>query len=135
MNACVWAGAVLFMTLSDQLTRHKLGYLYFPNWTAVVILAVVTLLVAISCIEYSVLISARVSDVRAAQQLATLAALPYAAIYVMTEIGQSDAAGVRQLRSARLPLRHPVADVAVVVSGSPQVGERRRRGALLRGKG
>jgi ABC-2 type transport system permease protein len=85
--AAIWAGAVLFMALCDQLTRHTLGHLYFPNATAVVILAAITPLAAILSVELSVLISARVSDVRAAQQLGALAVLPFAAIYVMTEIG------------------------------------------------
>lgn len=85
--AAIWAGAVLFMALCDQLTRHTLGRLYFPNGTAVVILAAITPLAALLSVELSVLISARVSDVRAAQQLGALAVLPFAAIYVMTEIG------------------------------------------------
>jgi ABC-2 type transport system permease protein len=75
------------MALCDQLTRHTLGHLYFPNATAVLILAAVTPLAALLSVELSVLISARVSDVRAAQQLGALAVLPFAAIYVMTEIG------------------------------------------------
>lgn len=43
--------------------------------------------VAILCVELSVLISARVSDVRAAQQLAGLFMLPVMALYVMSVIG------------------------------------------------
>lgn len=65
--AAVWAGAVLFMALSDQETHPKLGYLYFPNGTAIMIVAVLAPLTAILSVGYSVVISARVSDVRAAQ--------------------------------------------------------------------
>jgi ABC-2 type transport system permease protein len=82
-----WAGSVLFMALCDQLTRHRLGHPYFPNATAAVILAVVMPLAAILSVEFSVLVSARVSDVRAAQQFGALAVLPFGAVYVMLEIG------------------------------------------------
>ncbi|HEX6472102.1 MAG TPA: hypothetical protein VF069_23625 [Streptosporangiaceae bacterium] len=85
--AATWGGAVLFMAMSDHLTRHRLGHLYFPNGTAAMILAVVVPLAAILSVELSVLVSARVSDVRAAQQFGALAVLPFAAVYLMLEIG------------------------------------------------
>jgi ABC-2 type transport system permease protein len=85
--AAIWAGATVFMALCDEFTRHKLGYLYFPNATAIVILGVLAPLAAMLCVELSVLISARVSDIRAAQQLGMLAVLPFTALYVLTVIG------------------------------------------------
>src|SRR5262249_58417232 len=68
--AAIWIGGVVFMALSDQETRAKLGHPYFPNGTAILILAVIVPLMAILSVEYSVLVSARASDVRAAQQAA-----------------------------------------------------------------
>lgn len=52
-----------------------------------VILLLVTPLASILCVELNVIISAKVNDVRAAQQLGGLVALPFAAIYVSGEIG------------------------------------------------
>lgn len=42
----IWAGSLVFMTLTDQFTRPKLGHLYFPNGTATFILAVIAPLAA-----------------------------------------------------------------------------------------
>lgn len=83
----IYAGATIFMALTDQLTYMKLGYLYFPNWSIGVILLLVAPLAAILCVELNVIISARVNDVRAAQQFGGLVALPFAGIYVSGEIG------------------------------------------------
>ena len=85
--AAIWAGAVAFMALSDQETHARLGHLYFPNGTAILILAVIVPLMAILSVEYSVLVSARASDVRAAQQAGILVVLPSMALYVTTEVG------------------------------------------------
>jgi ABC-2 type transport system permease protein len=85
--AAIYAGVVVFMALCDLATGQRLSRLYFPNWTAAVILLVVVPLTAAMCVEFNVVISARVSDVRAAQQLGALAVVPFAAIYVGSEIG------------------------------------------------
>jgi ABC-2 type transport system permease protein len=85
--AAIWAGGAVFMALSDQEARARLGHLYFPNATAVVILAVIVPLMTILSVEYSVLVSARASDVRAAQQAGILVVLPSMAVYVTAEVG------------------------------------------------
>ena len=85
--AAIYAGVAVFMTLCDLATHQLLGRLYFPNWTAAVILVVVVPLSAAMCVEFNVVISARVGDVRAAQQLGALAVIPFAATYVGSEIG------------------------------------------------
>lgn len=84
--AAIYAGAIVFMALCERLTYDTLGRLYFPNWTSAVILGVVTPLAAILSIEFSMLISARATDVRAVQQFGALAVLPFAGIYVAAEI-------------------------------------------------
>jgi len=81
-----YAGAVIFMVLMDAVTSTKLGYVYFPNWTVAVILLITVPLISILSTEFNVIISARVSDVRAAQQFGALIVLPLVAIYIATEI-------------------------------------------------
>ena len=83
----IWIGAAVFMTLTDRLARHTLGRLYFPNPTSLLILLVVCPLAALLVVEFDVVVSGRVSDVRAAQQIGGLAVLPFGAVYVTAEIG------------------------------------------------
>ena len=113
--AAIYAGAVLFMALSDAFAYGTLGYLYFPNWTAAVIFVVMTPLAAILCIEFNILISARVSDIRAAQQLGALAVLPLAAIYL---------AGELNVLALDLPTLGIISGALVVVDGGLFVASR-----------
>jgi ABC-2 type transport system permease protein len=83
----IYAGSVIFMVLMDALTSARLGYLFFPNWTMAVILLLTVPLITILSIEFNVIISARVSDIRAAQQLGALILLPLGGIYVASEVG------------------------------------------------
>jgi ABC-2 type transport system permease protein len=78
----MWAGMLVLMTYCDVLTRGTLGYLYFPNWMAAVAVFGVAPLLAILAVGFSVLCSARVSEVRTAQQLGALAAIPGLGLYV-----------------------------------------------------
>jgi ABC-type Na+ efflux pump permease subunit len=82
----VYIGATVFMILSDILTYGNLGYPYYPNWTVALILLVVTPLTVIFSVELNVLVSARVNDVRTASQIGGLIVLPFAGIYVLSEI-------------------------------------------------
>jgi ABC-2 type transport system permease protein len=83
----IYAGALVFMALIDRVTYDKLGYLYFPNWGIGVILLIIVPLASMLCVELNVVLSARVNDVRAVQQLGGLAVLPFAGLYVASEIG------------------------------------------------
>jgi ABC-2 type transport system ATP-binding protein len=83
----IWIGMIIFMGLMDSFTVGVLGYLYYPNWIIAVIMLLLVPLSAIASVELSVIISARVSDVRSAQQLGSLLVFPFAAIYVLSEIG------------------------------------------------
>jgi ABC-2 type transport system permease protein len=78
----IWAGMVILMAYCDAVTRATLGYLYFPNWMAVLTVFGVAPLLAVMAVGFSVLWSARVSDVRTAQQLSALAAVPGAGLYI-----------------------------------------------------
>lgn len=80
-------GAVVFMGYVDALSYSELGYLYFPNWAVGVFLGLATPLACLMAVEANVLISSRVSDVRAAQQAGGVLSLPFAGIYVAAEIG------------------------------------------------
>ena len=84
--AAIYARAIVFMALCDRVAYDTLGQPYFLNWTATFIIGVVTPLAAILCIEINILISARATDVRAAQQLGALTVLPFAAICVAAKI-------------------------------------------------
>lgn len=82
-----WAGAVLFMIGADWQTRSSPGVTTLPNSTAWVILALVIPLTALASVLVSVLVSVRATDVRSAQQVSALIVLPFAGIYVTSEIG------------------------------------------------
>ena len=57
------------MALMDLVTRSKLGYYYFPNGNTAIILFLMVPLAVIMSVEWNVVVSSRVSDVRTAQQL------------------------------------------------------------------
>ncbi len=82
----ILGGATLFMVLIDLVTRDTLGYLFFPNWNEGIVLFLMVPIAAIMSVEWNVIISSRVSDVRIAQQLGALLALPLGGIYVSGEI-------------------------------------------------
>jgi len=79
-------GAGVFMGAIDALSRPQLGYFYYPNWSIAVFLLLVAPLACLFSVEVNVLISAQVSDVRAAQQFGGLLVLPFAGLYVLGEI-------------------------------------------------
>ncbi len=81
-----WVSGCLFMALCDALTEHTVGRTFFPNTVAVTILFAVCPLAALMAVMFDVIASSRVTDVRAAQQLGSLTALPFFAIYLTSEI-------------------------------------------------
>ena len=78
----MWAGMITLMTLCDVSTHAVLGYLYFPNWLAAVTVFGLAPLLGIMAVAFSVLMSARVSEVRTAQQLGALTAIPGVVLYI-----------------------------------------------------
>jgi ABC-2 type transport system permease protein len=86
--AAIWAASALFMGLIDLESRAALGYLYYPNWGMAVTLLVLSPMACLLAIEISVLISARVTDVRSAQQYSGIVFLPFVFLYIFGEIGQ-----------------------------------------------
>ncbi len=85
--AAIWASSTIFMGLMDLETHAELGYLYYPNASIALIVFVVTPLVALFAVEVSVLVSARATDARAAQQVTGLVFLPFILLYIVGEIG------------------------------------------------
>ena len=84
--AAIWGGSAVFMVLIDLVTRGTLGYNFFPNWNAGIVLFLMVPLAAIMSVEWNVIISSRVSDVRVAMQLGALVVLPFGGIYVSGEL-------------------------------------------------
>ncbi|MFX1366072.1 MAG: hypothetical protein ACFE9Y_14235, partial [Promethearchaeota archaeon] len=81
----LFISATIFMFLMDFFTTDKVGYFYFPNWEFAIKILLIAPLAAIMTVELSIIISSRVNDVRAAQQLSILAIIPFFAIYILTE--------------------------------------------------
>ncbi len=81
----VFISAVIFMVLMDIFTFAKVGYLFFPNWSFVIMILLDAPLACVMSIELSVIISSRVNDIRSAQQLAFLAVIPFFVLYLLTE--------------------------------------------------
>jgi ABC-type Na+ efflux pump permease subunit len=82
----ILGGATIFMVLMDLVTQSTLGYYFFPNWNAAIVLFLMVPLAVIMSVEWNVIISARVSDVRVAQQIGILLMIPFGGIYVAGEL-------------------------------------------------
>jgi ABC-2 type transport system permease protein len=83
----IWTSSMLYQGLVDWVSRGALGYLYFPNWEMAVILFVLTPLACLYAVEFSVLVSSRVTDVRSSQQYAGIIFVPLIFVYLAGEIG------------------------------------------------
>ncbi len=86
----ILAGATLFMGLIDSVTWNTMHGPFFPNSNAAIVLFLMVPLAAVMSVEWNVVISSRVSDVRVAQQLGALLVIPLAGIYVAGEINIID---------------------------------------------
>jgi ABC-2 type transport system permease protein len=83
----LYIGSIVFMVLSDLFTHSTLGYYYFPNWNIGILLLILLPLMSVLSVEWSVIVSARATDPRAAQLQGFLIALPLFVVYVATEVG------------------------------------------------
>jgi ABC-type Na+ efflux pump permease subunit len=79
----ILGGSILFMALADVATFNALGYYYFPDLNTVITLFLMVPLAVLMSVEWNVVVSGRVTDVRVAQQLGGLVAIPFAAIYLL----------------------------------------------------
>jgi ABC-type Na+ efflux pump permease subunit len=83
----IYISFIIFMVLIDKITYNSLGYFFFPNWDMAIMMFVVTPLACLLSVELGVILSARVNDVRTAQQLGQLIIIPFFGIYILSEIG------------------------------------------------
>lgn len=86
----VLGGATIFMGLMNLTTYRTLGYYFFPNWNAALVLFLLVPLAVVLSVEWNVIVSSRVSDVRVAQQIGILLILPFAGVYVAGELDLID---------------------------------------------
>ncbi len=78
----MWIGALIFMATTDYtLLNAGLGYYYFPNWYAGIMLLLLAPLAGVLSIEVAVIASSRVSDVRGANQIAGLMFIPFVLVF------------------------------------------------------
>jgi ABC-type Na+ efflux pump permease subunit len=85
--AAILSASAIFMVLTDVVTFRSLGDCFFPNLYSALIFFLMVPLGTVMSVEWSVLISSRVSDVRIAQQIGSLFILPFAGLYVAGELG------------------------------------------------
>ncbi|MEE9236833.1 MAG: hypothetical protein V3U52_03485 [Thermoplasmata archaeon] len=85
--AVTWLAAVLFILLTNRLVAPILGYGPLPTIPWIVGIFLLAPLFCTLSITSNVLISSRVSDVRASQQLGTLVILPALALFISSMMG------------------------------------------------
>jgi ABC-2 type transport system permease protein len=85
--AAVLGGSALFMLLMDLTTRGRLGYYYFPDWDSATVILLLLPLALLMSVQINVIVSSKVSDIRAGQQLGGLAIIPFVGVYAAGELG------------------------------------------------
>jgi ABC-2 type transport system permease protein len=80
-------GGIVYMIGMDIVTYPMLNYYYFPNWNIAVILLILMPAAIVMSVEFSVIVSSRVNDVRSAMNLGIVMFFPFMAIYIASEIG------------------------------------------------
>ncbi len=83
----IYAGAVLFMVLSDIFTYRYIGYFYYPNSTFAISMIVGVPLSILYGISFGVFISGKVNNPQSAYQLGALSLIPFFILYILGEIG------------------------------------------------
>lgn len=84
--AATLGGSALFMLLMDLTTRGKLGYYYFPDWNSAIVILLLLPLALLMSVQINVIMSSRVTDARAGQQLGALTVVPFIGVYVAGEL-------------------------------------------------
>jgi ABC-2 type transport system permease protein len=78
----MYTGGVIFMVGTNVVTYPLLDYYYFPNWTIAVILFLGMPAAIIMSVEFGVIVSSRVNDVRSATNFGALMFFPFLIIYI-----------------------------------------------------
>jgi ABC-type Na+ efflux pump permease subunit len=84
--AAVLGGSALFMLLMDLTTKGKLGYYYFPDWNSATVILLLLPLALLMSVQINVIVSSKVSDIRAGQQLGALTIIPFVGLYAAGEL-------------------------------------------------
>jgi ABC-2 type transport system permease protein len=84
--AAVLGGSALFMLFMDLTTRGELGYYYFPDSNSAIVILLLLPLALLMSVQMNVIVSSRVSDIRAGQQLGALTIVPFIGVYVAGEL-------------------------------------------------
>ena len=82
-----YAGACVYIAAVDILASGRLGYAPLPDWNSAAVLLLAAPLACLFSVEFSVIISSRVNDIRSAQQLGSLVILPLLAIFLLGQTG------------------------------------------------
>jgi ABC-type Na+ efflux pump permease subunit len=89
---CVGAtyiGALIFVIIVDAWSMINLGIFLVPNLYWTIVMGIVTPLACILSVEANVIISSRVNDIRAAQQLGAFVILPVMLVMIFATTTQS----------------------------------------------
>jgi ABC-type Na+ efflux pump permease subunit len=78
-----YAGAAVFLIIADVWSMSQLGTMILPNFSWAITLFVMAPLACVLSVESNIIISARVNDVRAAQQLGGLVVMPIILILIL----------------------------------------------------
>ena len=86
-----YIGAAIYVAIVDVWSVMHVGSFLLPNLLFAVVLGVIAPLTCVLSVEASVIISSRVNDVRAAQQLGGLVVLPliFAVVFAESQVGIS----------------------------------------------
>jgi ABC-2 type transport system permease protein len=82
-----WLAFIPFVFIVDTLTSSVLGYIPLPNLTWILGVFLLAPLFCLLSIGMNVIVSAKVTDVRASQQIGSLVILPVVALFVVSLAG------------------------------------------------
>jgi ABC-2 type transport system permease protein len=82
----LYISSTIFMILMNVVISGALGSPYYPNSFMRLILLLCVPLAIIFSVELCVIISSRLNDIRAAQQLSSLPLIPFMATYILLEL-------------------------------------------------
>ena len=82
----MYTGAVFFIVGTDIVTYPVLNYYYFPNWTIAVIVLLGMPAATMMSVEFGVIVSSRVNDVRSSTNFGALMFFPFLIIYIAGQL-------------------------------------------------
>jgi ABC-2 type transport system permease protein len=82
----MYIGGIVFMVGTNAVTYDALGYAYFPNQNIAILLFFLMPAAIVMSVEFSVIVSSRVSDVRSATSTGALMFFPFLIIYIASNL-------------------------------------------------